>query len=63
MFTLRKPCGNPRQTEGQASCTKLPNCKSKGKVLEENYKCYPSELKNEKKAKQPCGESCSDLKR
>lgn len=39
------------------------SCKCKGKVLEENYKCYPSELTNEQKAKQPYGESCSDLKR
>ena len=39
------------------------SCKCKGKVLEENYKCYPSELRNEKKAKQPYGESCRDLKR
>ena len=29
------------------------SCKCKGKVLEENYKCYPSELTNEQKAKQP----------
>ena len=63
MFTLRKFCGNPRQAEGQASCTEQPRCKCKGKVLEENYKCYSSELTNEKKAKQLYGESCSDLKR
>ena len=50
---VRKACQKLSQAKSEASYVEQLSCDCKEKVLEGNQKCYPSQHKNDKNAKQP----------